>query len=59
MPEKWPGKWPGILLSTLLELRTSNKVEKFNVISLTQIKRKSNKTKRNGFESNLEIIRGK
>ena len=42
MPEKWPGKWPGILLCTLLELHTSNKVETFNVISLTQIKRKIN-----------------
>ena len=55
MPEKWPGKWPGILLCTLLKLHISNKVEKFNLISLTEIKVNSNKTKRCGFESKLAL----
>ena len=35
----------------LSELHFSNKIDKFNVSSLTQIKVKSNKTKRNGFQS--------
>ena len=64
MPEKWPDKWPRILLCTLLKLHISTKVEKFNVISLTEIKVNEvalnlNKHWTKTVQTRREVVRGK